>query len=102
MKERYIMWEPYAQDVGKVTGILEGNIPPEASGGLWSPSPDPVDAGYPGLDKVLLIKISTKELYHNYVKPQTVENRIEDMSVEQSVQKESIMNLYEILLGGAV
>ena len=102
MKERYITYEPYAKDVGKVTGILEGNIPTAASGGLWTTSPDPVDAGYPGLEKVLLIKLSTKELYHNYVKPQTVENRIEDMSVEQSVQKESIMNLYEILLGGAV
>lgn len=102
MKERYIMYEPYAEGVGAVTGILEGNIPTTASSGVWTTSPDPVDANYPGLERVLLIKISTKELYHNYVKPQTVETRMEDMSSAQRTQQESIMSLYEILLGGAL
>lgn len=95
MLQRFIVYKPYAENVGTVISILSGNIPDDSSNGIYTSSPDPEIKSLPNLSAVLRIKLDSKELYYDYESNTTIEMRVVNLSSDLNdlnLQKQDLVD----------
>ncbi|WP_211749708.1 hypothetical protein [Paenibacillus sp. Marseille-Q4541] len=95
MLQRFVVYKPYAENVGTVVSILSGNIPDDSSNGVYTSSQDPEIKNYPNLSAVLRIELDSKELFYDYESSTTIEMRVVNLASnlnDLELQKEELAN----------
>lgn len=81
-KLRYVTWEYFTEDIGTVTSIYTGTIPPDLNNGVYTSSSDPTRLDLPNLSPILRIELDSKELYYDYESNNTLEMRVVNLNSE--------------------